>query len=261
MYMIRGSIAACSPPRCRPHVRWLRCRRTPRPSRCRIAARSQSIRRQRYRDQLHGTTPTSDTDTHPDTDTDTDTDTDANRRRHLVLRIQRHARDPRDARRVPRRGSTHPRTAAFASGDIDVYVITVPTNAPAGAYYRFAGAEYGDQPSSRIAAVSASPCDLSAGMGVGGSVDGEHGHDLREDRPERRLLPGSCAGWHLLPQCDELDVCDVRQFLQHVFRLRQGTINVRFALWIRPRFGGVLVLGASLLRSASRRRRVRETTW
>jgi len=60
----------------------------------------------------------------------------------------------------------------FSSGDIDVYVITVPASAPAGAYYRFAGAEYGDQPSSRIAAVSASPCDLSAGMGIGGFVDG-----------------------------------------------------------------------------------------
>lgn len=50
----------------------------------------------------------------------------------------------------------------FGSNEITVYRITVPATATVGQYWNLAGAEWGDPPTTRTAALSANACDLSA---------------------------------------------------------------------------------------------------
>jgi hypothetical protein len=57
-------------------------------------------------------------------------------------------------------------TKSFTGNVALVFRVTVPSSTRDGTYYRFSGAEYGDQPHQRTAALSASPCDFSKSLGA-----------------------------------------------------------------------------------------------
>lgn len=63
-------------------------------------------------------------------------------------------------------------TSGFTNNTAVVFRITVPSDAPLGAYYRFSGAEFGDQPHHRTAVLSLGSCDFSNSLNAASFQDG-----------------------------------------------------------------------------------------